>query len=125
MLRLHASIDFEGQESRSLSDPFLLPVAISESVNDVRASLAAALSAGQLDTAYSRLGRQFNDERILDGLSPDVLQAVVTALQGCTPGDTSDFHAICAGPVTLPDRSRQLHFLFVVDMVGHWRLISW
>jgi hypothetical protein len=124
-LRFNISMQIDGGTDRALSPPMLLPVAISESVVDARSELAAALGEGRLDAAYTRLGRQFNDERILDQLTAGDRQALATALATCAPNDTSSLHAICAGTAALASGATQLHFLFVINVTGQWRLISW
>jgi hypothetical protein len=124
-LSVRASVRFAGEQTSNLSQPLMLPVAVTESVSEVRTSLASALDAMQRTTAYERLGQRFNAATVLDGLSPFTLRALAAALRRCTPTDSSEFHSVCVGAEDLPSGSTQRHFLFVRDAVGVWRLIAW
>jgi len=107
------------------SSVFVVPVVINQTFDAARSELANALRSGSLSTAYARLGRDFNDVRVLDTAPTATLTGIADALTTCTVTNATSLFAICEGSASIATGPARFEFMFVRDLLGQWRVSSW
>lgn len=122
---LRASVAYRGTLRRVLSDLVLVPVVDNASASDARRDLAATLQAGDLTSAYAKLGERLNRSEVLAKLSPGDRQQLIGALKSCSIIETADAYEVCQAQVQERGQARTLHFVFVRDALGVWRILEW
>jgi hypothetical protein len=125
LIIFRASVALRGRLKRDLSDPISVAVPIQTTAAEIRDQLAVALGTGDVQAASQFLGSRLRANGVLTRLTAADRQQLVAALSTCTITDATSVLEVCEGSVIEDGGPRLLHFMFIRDALGVWRLSGW